>query len=148
MRVVHTPLKILKIAFDYIKLSQDDILVDLGSGDGRVCFYASKKYRCKAIGYEIDKELYNKGVATNKWARRNVEFYNKDLRKADLSKATVIYCYPYNSGPYPNMLKQVTETIKEINTRMIFLDLVPCNVKVSSVLKIDKSILYFHESDG
>jgi len=38
--------------FDYIKLSNKDVVVDIGAGDGRVLLEANK-HQAKAIGYEL-----------------------------------------------------------------------------------------------
>jgi hypothetical protein len=44
-------------AFDYIKLSQEDTLVDLGAGDGRLLIQAHRR-GAKAIGYELSPIMW------------------------------------------------------------------------------------------
>lgn len=46
----------LKRLFDHIRLSQDDVVVDLGSGDGLVLRMA-RRYGARAIGYELNPLL-------------------------------------------------------------------------------------------
>ena len=87
------PLEVLQFIFSYVRLTSDDVLVDLGSGDGRVCLYASKHYGCYAVGYEIDKAQYEKAVETQKWYGGNASFIYKDFKEADLSKYSVIFGY-------------------------------------------------------
>ena len=41
------------------KVSKNDVVYDLGCGDGRIVVAAAKKYECKAIGYEIDRSLFD-----------------------------------------------------------------------------------------
>lgn len=47
----------LKRLFDHIGLGQDDVLVDLGSGDGLVLRMAARRYGARAIGYELNPLL-------------------------------------------------------------------------------------------
>ena len=42
------------------KLTKDDIVVDLGCGNGKVLIEAAKQIGCKCIGIEIDETLVNK----------------------------------------------------------------------------------------
>jgi len=39
------------------KVGKDDVVYDLGSGDGRIVIEAAKKYGCRAVGLEIDHDL-------------------------------------------------------------------------------------------
>ena len=39
------------------KLGKDDVVYDLGSGDGRIVIEAAKKYGCRSVGLEIDRDL-------------------------------------------------------------------------------------------
>ena len=48
--------KYIKRGFDYFGLSSDDVIADIGSGDGIVLRIASK-YGAKAVGYEINPIL-------------------------------------------------------------------------------------------
>jgi len=72
-----------------------DVVMDLGSGDGRIVIAAARYFGAQGIGIEIDPEL----VET---ARRNAEqagvadrvrFIAQDVLKADVSKATVVTMY-------------------------------------------------------
>src|SRR5438034_204916 len=42
--------KMLEVA----KVTKDDVVYDLGCGDGRIVCTAAKKYKCKAFGWDID----------------------------------------------------------------------------------------------
>ena len=39
------------------RVGKDDILYDLGSGDGRIVIEAARKTGCRAVGIEIDADL-------------------------------------------------------------------------------------------
>jgi protein-L-isoaspartate O-methyltransferase len=90
------------VADAMLKLAQvtaNDVVYDLGSGDGRIVIAAAKKYGASGVGVELDAELV-------KQARKNamkagvsdrVTFVQADLFKTDLSKATVVTLYLSNS---------------------------------------------------
>lgn len=39
-------------------ISKKDVLVDYGTGKGRVCFYLSHQTRCRSIGIEYDERIF------------------------------------------------------------------------------------------
>jgi len=76
-----------------------DVVVDLGSGDGRIVITAAKKFGARGFGVELDWRL---NLAAAEGARQagvedRVKFLEQDLFKTDLSQATVIttYLLPY-----------------------------------------------------
>jgi SAM-dependent methyltransferase len=73
------------------RLTKSDIAYDLGCGDGRLVFSASKKAK-KAIGYDlsIPLVLYGKLVSLF-FPRSGIRFGN--IWRQDYSDATVIFCY-------------------------------------------------------
>lgn len=78
------------------KVSNNDIVYDLGSGDGRIPITAVKKYNAqKATGVEINPELVQKSQNNAKEAgvSDKVNFLQQDLFKTDLSDATVVTLY-------------------------------------------------------
>jgi hypothetical protein len=54
---VPTPQDIVEKMLELAKVKKTDVLYDLGSGDGRIVITAAKKYGCRSVGYESDKEL-------------------------------------------------------------------------------------------
>ena len=43
--------------FDLAKISADDVVVDIGCGDGRLVSAASTQFGCRGIGVERDGDL-------------------------------------------------------------------------------------------
>src|SRR5436190_16672333 len=81
------------------KVTAEDIVYGLGSGDGRIVITAAKKYGARGIGIELDPELIKKA---NKNAQKagvagRVTFVQADLFKTDFSDATVVTLYLSNS---------------------------------------------------
>jgi len=143
--MIPSPLEVLKLAFDYIKLNSSDNLVDLGSGDGRVCLYASKYYGCYSEGYEIDKELYNKANDTNEWMKTNVKFFNKDIKSINLSKYSVIYCFPEYYNPIYNDSFKLIEFTKVSNAKIISLDYNIELLQLNKILEFNRYKIYVYE---
>lgn len=77
------------------RVNKDDLLVDLGSGDGRIVITAAKKYGARAIGIDLDPQRVAEAKANAKEAgvEDQVQFMVGDLFKADLSNATVVTLY-------------------------------------------------------
>jgi SAM-dependent methyltransferase len=91
---VPTPEDLVEAMLDIAKVTPNDFVMDLGSGDGRVVIAAAKR-GARAVGVEYNPDM----VALS---RRNAEkagvsakatFLNADLFATDLSKATVVTMY-------------------------------------------------------
>ena len=83
--------KMLKIA----KVGKDDILYDLGSGDGRIPITAAKKFGTRGIGIDINPKLVK---TANENAKKSgvsdkVKFLQEDIFKTDFRDATVVTLY-------------------------------------------------------
>ncbi|KKL20007.1 hypothetical protein LCGC14_2459780, partial [marine sediment metagenome] len=84
-------LRILKEA----KLTKDDVLYDLGCGDGRICNRAAELYGCRAVGVDMnpaavliaEQEAHRLGVS------HRVKFIVKDANDCTLKYATVLVMY-------------------------------------------------------
>jgi outer membrane protein assembly factor BamB len=92
---VPTPQDVVEKMIDMAKVTKDDVLVDLGSGDGRILLTASKNHGCKSIGYENNAGLVWESRQKAKQAKLDtlVTIEEKDLFTADLSGATVVTLY-------------------------------------------------------
>jgi uncharacterized protein (TIGR03000 family) len=92
-----TPQEIVDKMLEMAKVKKDDILYDLGSGDGRIPITAAKRVGCKAAGYEIKASLVKKSIANAKDAKvdKLVTFKKQDIlaEDFDVSKATVVTLY-------------------------------------------------------
>ena len=89
------PQEVVERMLKLVGLRHNDVLYDLGAGDGRMAIAAAKKYGVKAVGFEIDP-----GLA--KLARENVrkqgvenlvEIRQQDFLNAELSPASVVTLY-------------------------------------------------------
>jgi SAM-dependent methyltransferase len=78
------------------EVGPNDVVYDLGSGDGRIVIAAVRDFGArKAVGIEIKPELIEKSRASAAKAgvADKVEFIQGDLFKSDLSEASVVVLY-------------------------------------------------------
>jgi SAM-dependent methyltransferase len=76
-------------------VTPDDVVYDLGSGDGRIVILAAQKYGARAVGIELDPRLVDisRQVARDGEVTNRATFIEGDLFQADISKATVVTLY-------------------------------------------------------
>lgn len=76
-------------------VGKDDVVYDLGSGDGRIPILAAQKYGARAVGVELDPKLVAiaRQIAQESGVSDRVTFVEGDLFEADISKATVVTLY-------------------------------------------------------
>ncbi|CAM9198207.1 unnamed protein product [Chrysoparadoxa australica] len=90
-------LAVVTAMLELANVTEADFVFDLGCGDGRVCLTATKKYGTRSRGIEIEKELiekFQRGVGTlEQRLQDKVQVVHGDLRKVDLSEATVVFLY-------------------------------------------------------
>ena len=62
-------------------IKKDDVLYDLGSGDGRIPIAAAQRYGIRAVGVEIDPKLVTKAEENARKANVSslVSFRNDDM---------------------------------------------------------------------
>ncbi len=77
------------------EVSRDDVVYDLGSGDGRIVILAAQKYGARGVGIELDPKLVkiSNQVAREAGLQHLVRFVEGDLFAADISGATVVTLY-------------------------------------------------------
>jgi 16S rRNA A1518/A1519 N6-dimethyltransferase RsmA/KsgA/DIM1 with predicted DNA glycosylase/AP lyase activity len=76
-------------------VTADDVVYDLGSGDGAIVLRAAEKFGARGVGIEIDPMLVKSANdrARKRGLSEKVTFIQGDLFKADISPATVVTLY-------------------------------------------------------
>ena len=91
---VPTPNAVVDKMLEVAKVGPQDVVYDLGSGDGRIVIAAAKK-GARAVGIDIDEqriwEANNNAIAAGVAGR--VQFRQQDIFKADFREATVVTMY-------------------------------------------------------
>jgi predicted RNA methylase len=92
---VPTPQEVVDAMLKLAKVTKNDVVYDLGSGDGRIPITAAKTYGARAVGIDIDPQRIREANENLKMAGvgDRVKFLNQDLFTADISEATVVTLY-------------------------------------------------------
>ena len=92
---VPTPQEVVDVMLDAAKVTKDDVLYDLGCGDGRIVVTAARKFGARGIGIDIDPQRIqeaNANVAAAQVGDR-VRILQADLFETDFREATVVTLY-------------------------------------------------------
>jgi ribosomal protein L11 methylase PrmA len=109
---VPTPDEVVEAMLQVANVTKNDIVYDLGCGDGRIPVTAAKKYGARAVCIDIDPQRIkeaNENVAKNQVGDR-VQVLNADLFATDLSEATVVTLYllpSLNVKLMPKLMKEL-----------------------------------------
>jgi len=92
---VPTPQAVVDEMLRLAKVNADDVVVDLGSGDGRIVLTAAQRYGARGLGLEIDEELvqFSNAEAERLGVADRVRFLQQDVIEAHIGEATVITLY-------------------------------------------------------
>jgi SAM-dependent methyltransferase len=92
---VPTPQAVVDKMLEMVKLTKNDLVYDLGCGDGRIVITAASKYGCHGVGYDIDPQRVTEsmGNVELKNVKNLVRIEQKDVFTLDLSKANVVTLY-------------------------------------------------------
>jgi SAM-dependent methyltransferase len=90
-----TPQDVVERMLKMARMTKDDVVCDLGCGDGRIVVAAAKRYGCRAIGYDLDPlrvEEARKNAERNGVAHL-VTIEQKDVLTVDLEGVSVVTIY-------------------------------------------------------
>jgi ribosomal protein L11 methylase PrmA len=92
---VPTPQEVVDAMLKLAKVTKNDVVYDLGSGDGRIPITAAKTYGARGVGIDIDPQRIKEAAENlkNAGVGDRVKFLNQDLFTTDISEATVVTLY-------------------------------------------------------
>jgi predicted RNA methylase len=97
---VPTPQEVVDVMLKIAKVTKNDVVYDLGSGDGRIPITAARVYGARSVGIDIDPERIRdanenlkSAAASDRTILQRVRFLNQDLFTTDISEATVVTLY-------------------------------------------------------
>lgn len=92
---VPTPEHMVRRMLELAEVDEDDVVYDLGSGDGRIVIMAAKEFGARGVGVEIDPDLVARARFNARQAgvSNRVEFRQGDLFEAEIDEATVVTLY-------------------------------------------------------
>jgi cyclopropane fatty-acyl-phospholipid synthase-like methyltransferase len=94
---VPSPMIVVERMLQLAEIKKDDLLYDLGSGDGRIVIQAAKQYGTRGVGIDMNPELVEKARANaeKEGVSQLVEFRAADGLTVDISQATVVTLYMF-----------------------------------------------------
>ena len=98
-RIIYVPTEqvVVEKMLEMAKVKKDDIVFDLGCGDGRIVVTAAKKFGAKGVGVDIDPSRIKDSLATMRKAGVTAELVDirqgDALKVKDLERASVIMLY-------------------------------------------------------
>jgi predicted RNA methylase len=92
---ITTPDEVVHRMLELAQTGPADVVVDLGSGDGRIVIAAAQKFGARGLGIEIDAGLVKKSRdnALQAGVADRVRFVQEDVLRADISSASVVTVY-------------------------------------------------------
>jgi precorrin-6B methylase 2 len=92
---VPTPQEVVDAMLKLAKVSANDVVYDLGSGDGRIPITAARTYGARGVGIDIDPQRIKEATENLKTSGMGdkVRFLNQDLFTTNISEATVVTLY-------------------------------------------------------
>jgi SAM-dependent methyltransferase len=90
-----TPQEVVQRMLALAQIKKNDIIYDLGSGDGRLLIAAAKQYGVHGVGFEIDAGLVklSRENARREGVEKLVEIRQQDFLSANLAPASVVTLY-------------------------------------------------------
>lgn len=92
---VPTPYEVVEEMLRMAQVTADDVVYDLGCGDGRIVITAAQKYGARGVGVDIDPRRVQESQANAAKAgvTDRVRFIEGDLFQVDIREATVVTLY-------------------------------------------------------
>jgi SAM-dependent methyltransferase len=92
---VPTPDTVIKAMLDVASVTADDLVYDLGCGDGRIIIAAARDRGARGVGIDIDPKRLAEATANARAAgvADKIRFVEGDLFEADIRDATVVTLY-------------------------------------------------------
>jgi len=109
---VHTPNLVVEGMLKLAGVTKDDVIYDLGCGDGRIVITAARLYGARGVGIDIDPDRVAeaRANAAKEGVENLVKFEQKDLFEADIHDANVVMIYllpSVNRKLRPKILKDL-----------------------------------------
>ncbi len=110
---IPTPLDLVRAKLEFGEVAADDVVFDLGCGDGRVLIMAAVEYGCSGVGVDIQQ-----GVVEEAWGNISdhdledqVAVRCEDFLHTDLSEADLVILYLT-----AKTLNHLSEKLREVRT--------------------------------
>jgi len=116
---VATPTSVVRQMLTLAELKPEDVLYDLGSGDGRAVIMATKDFGAKSVGIELRDDLTKRALTIINTLDLNekTQILQKDIFDVNLSAANVVFLYLTTSAN--ERIKSKLESELKPGTRIV-----------------------------
>jgi SAM-dependent methyltransferase len=126
---VPTPQDVVERMLDLAKTTRNDLVVDLGSGDGRIVITAAQRHGSRAIGYELNARLVgiSRDTIQHHQLERLARVEHEDMFNADLREADVVALFlpPRLMERLLPQLRKLKPGARIVSHQFIFPDIPP-----------------------
>ena len=109
---VPSPMLVVERMLKLAEIKKDDVIYDMGSGDGRILIEAARQYGARGVGVDLNPTLVEqaKRNAAEQGVSHLVEFRAADGLTVDISQATVVTLYMFKW--FNNQLRPKLQRLK------------------------------------
>ena len=121
---------VIRKILHYFKPGRRDVIMDIGCGKGRIiCFFAAERRMRRAIGIELDKDLYEAAVENInrlKVKKTQINIYHADaVNFTDINDVTIFIIFnPFGEKTLTKVIKNIENSLK-VNPRAIHIAYFP-----------------------
>lgn len=125
---VPSSITIVNHMLDLAQVKPDELVYDLGCGDGRIVVTAALKYQARAVGIELDptRWLWCQALITVLGLRDRIRIQFGDLFNQDLSEADIVICYllpETNKKLQDKLLRELKPGTRVVSNTFLFPDI-------------------------
>jgi protein-L-isoaspartate O-methyltransferase len=129
-----SPVEVVERMLQLANVTRGDVVMDLGSGDGRIVIEAARRYGARGVGVEIDPQLVSSArrEAQSHGVDHLVTFVNADALTVDVSAATVVTLFltpQANLRLRPRLLSQLRPGARVVSHWHDMADWAPARVE-------------------
>jgi len=140
---VPTPQEVVNAMLKVANVGENDLVYDLGSGDGRIVITAAREYGARGVGIDINPRRIREARenALQNQVTDRVHFIEGDLFEADFSDATVVTLYllsELNLKLRPKLLSELRPGTRVVSHAFSMGDWEPLEV-----LNVNGSTVYY-----
>lgn len=145
-----TPYSVLERLANSGWIRKKNVIMDYGTGKGRVCFYLSYQTRCKSIGIEYDERIFSQATENQKSAvsGARTQFLKTNAESCTVPES-VDRCYffnPFSVEILQKVLARIYESFYENPREILLFFYYPSDEYVSYLMTQDQ-LLFSDEID-
>jgi SAM-dependent methyltransferase len=104
--------EVVRAMLEIARVGKNDLVYDLGCGDGRIVIAAAQKAGARGVGVDLDPVRIKESLENARQAKvgNRVQFFQQDLFQTDIAKATVLMLYLWpevNLKLRPKLLREL-----------------------------------------